>query len=475
MSNENTKLSNFAVELFKINAVKFGEYKTKVGIMTPVYCDLRVIVSYPKLMLTLAELLTEKLHSIKNIDLLCGVPYTALPIGTAVSLKTGIPMVMRRKEAKDYGTKKLIEGFYKEGDGCLIIEDVVTSGSSILETVNDLVGAGLKCTDAIVLLNREQGGDKILEGNGIKMHALLTISELMQYLKNAKCIDDAMVKKVQDYLASTQVDSNILKKDPVEDRLKLSFEKRIPFTKNLVATELLKIMSSKQTTLCVAADLTNSTDILNLAEQVGPHICALKTHIDIVDDFHENLLKPLKEIADRHNFILFEDRKFADIGKTVELQYSKGVYKISSWAKLVTAHSLCGKGVLDAIKGAEGLENRGVFLLAELSAAGNLIDEAYVKKTLKLAEEYPELIVGLVSQNPLTNNPGLLQLTPGVQIDTKSDNLGQQYNSPEIIVLEKGADIAVVGRGITQSNQPAVAALNYKNILWQAYLNRIKQ
>lgn len=110
-------------------------------------------------------------------------------------------------------------------------------------------------------------------------------------------------------------------------------------------------MATKQTTLCLAADLTDSTTILNLAEQVGPHICALKTHIDIVEDFHANLIEPLKEIAQRHNFVLFEDRKFADIGKTVELQYSKGLYKTSSWASLVTAHSLTGKGVLDAIRG----------------------------------------------------------------------------------------------------------------------------
>lgn len=158
-------------------------------------------------------------------------------------------------------------------------------------------------------------------------------------------------------------------------------------------------MATKQTTLCVAADLTSSTDILNLAEQVGPHICLLKTHIDIIEDFHPNLIKPLKEVAERHNFILFEDRKFADIGKTVELQYSKGVYKISSWAKVVTAHSVTGKGVLDAIKGSEGSDKRGVFLLAETSAAGNLIAENYVKATLKLAEEYPDLITGICREN----------------------------------------------------------------------------
>lgn len=161
-----------------------------------------------------------------------------------------------------------------------------------------------------------------------------------------------------------------------------------------MANELMTIMISKRTNLCVAADLTNSTALLNLAEQVGPHICALKTHIDIIDDFHPNLIVPLKEIAKRHNFLLFEDRKFSDIGNTVEFQFSKGIYKISSWANLVTVHSLMGKGVLDAINVGKGLENKGVFLLAEASSADNLITEDYVQNTLKMAQEYPELITG---------------------------------------------------------------------------------
>ncbi|KAJ8922944.1 hypothetical protein NQ315_001490 [Exocentrus adspersus] len=467
-------IKSFCVELFKVNAIKFGEFKTKVGLMTPVYCDLRVIVSYPKLMETLTGLLVEQLTRIKNIDILCGVPYTALPIATCVSMSTSIPMVMRRKEAKDYGTKKLIEGVFKLGDKCLIVEDVVTSGSSILETVNDLKAAGIACENAVVLLNREQGGEGILKKNGIKMHALLTMTELIGYLREADCIDDSVVVKVKAYLKEAQVDASVLLKTPSEDRLKLSFASRAKVAKNPVAEELFRIMTTKQTTLCLAADLTSSTDILNLAEQAGPHICLFKTHIDIIEDFHPNFLKPLQEIAERHNFLLFEDRKFADIGKTVELQYRKGVYKISSWAKVVTAHSITGKGVLDAIK-ASG-EGAGVFLLAETSAAGSLIDEKYTKATLKLAEQYPDLITGIVCQSPLfLQNPGLLQLTPGVQLDAKSDGLGQQYNTPDNVVRDRGADIAVVGRGISKAKEPEITAEKYKSILWDAYSKRLQE
>lgn len=234
-------------------------------------------------------------------------------------------------------------------------------------------------------------------------------------------------------------------------------------------------MFEKQTNLCLAADLIDATDILNLAEQTGPYIALFKTHIDIVENFNDDFIKHLKEIAKRHNFLLFEDRKFADIGKTVEYQYSKGLYKISSWASLVTAHSVIGKSVLDAIKQSPGLQERGVFLLAETSAAGNLINESYTKASLELTEDYDSLITGIVCQSSrFVDKPGFIQLTPGVQLNSSGDNLGQQYNSPECVILERGADVAVVGRGITQASDPASAAENYKKLLWDAYLKRIQ-
>nr|CAH7730863.1 unnamed protein product [Callosobruchus chinensis] len=121
-------------------------------------------------------------------------------------------MVMRRKEAKDYGTKKMIEGVFKKGDNCLIIEDVITSGSSILETVDDLTAEGIKCSEAVVFLNREQGGAEFLKQNGINVHSLLNLTDLMRYLEEEGCVDQKTVNKVSDYLQTTQVDKKALAK-----------------------------------------------------------------------------------------------------------------------------------------------------------------------------------------------------------------------------------------------------------------------
>lgn len=114
---------------------------------------------------------------------------------------------MRRKEAKSYGTKKLIEGAFSPGDTCVIIEDVIMSGSSILETVDILKKENIRVTEACAVLDREQGGRKNLENHGIKVKSLFMITQLMKYLLEAGKITPEIVKDIDDYLATTRVPS----------------------------------------------------------------------------------------------------------------------------------------------------------------------------------------------------------------------------------------------------------------------------
>lgn len=175
------KSHSLILSLYQIGAVRFGDFTLKSGQSSNIYLDLRQIISYPALLRTVAQAIWDKIQKCE-FELLCGVPYTALPIATCLSLEHNLPMVLRRKEKKDYGTKKIIEGAYQAGQRCLIIEDIITTGSSILETADDLEAAGLKVTDAIVLINREQSGKENLGNRGYVLHAAFTLKEILQTL-----------------------------------------------------------------------------------------------------------------------------------------------------------------------------------------------------------------------------------------------------------------------------------------------------
>lgn len=190
--------------LFNIGAVKFGSFTLKSGIQSPIYLDLRIIVSYPALLETIGDAFWSQIENCK-FDLICGVPYTALPIATVISVHHRIPMIMRRKEAKAYGTKKTIEGIYKDGQTCVIIEDLITSGASVLETVEPIEQELLKVRDIAVLIDREQGGRQKLESLGYNVHALLTMTEVLDILLEAKKIDAATRESVLEFISGAMV------------------------------------------------------------------------------------------------------------------------------------------------------------------------------------------------------------------------------------------------------------------------------
>lgn len=169
-------------KLYEIEAVKLGTFTLKSGAISPIYIDLRQIIGHPKLLAALSNLIWEKVSAVKA-DLLCGVPYTALPIATCLSLQFNKPMLIVRKEAKNYGTKKLVEGIYQPGQSCIIIEDIVTSGSSILTTFNELKAVGLQVPYAAAFIDREQDGKAALAEADCQLFTVFTLSEFLAELK----------------------------------------------------------------------------------------------------------------------------------------------------------------------------------------------------------------------------------------------------------------------------------------------------
>ncbi len=190
-------------KIFDAGCIKFGEFKLKSGIMSPVYCDFRGLISKPELLKEIGEALAGKAKEI-GCDRIAGIPYAGLPLGVAASIAGDIPMIYPRKEAKDYGTKKLIEGAYNQGDRVLVIDDIITDGASKIEAIEPLKEAGLVVTDVLIILDREQGGDKILAKAGYKLHSLGRLSEVLDALVAAGKVEPEMRAKVAEFIAEHQ-------------------------------------------------------------------------------------------------------------------------------------------------------------------------------------------------------------------------------------------------------------------------------
>ncbi len=176
-----------ADHLYDIGCVKFGQFKLKSGLISPIYIDLRLLVSHPQVLRKVAVAMAAKiagagLEAPLRFDRLAAIPYAGLPIGVAVGLETGKPLIYPRKEAKDYGTARLIEGDFKAGEVALLVDDLITRGTSKIESLKPLTDAGLKVNDVLVLIDREQGGRAELSTFGVTLHSVLTLSAIMDHL-----------------------------------------------------------------------------------------------------------------------------------------------------------------------------------------------------------------------------------------------------------------------------------------------------
>ncbi len=249
----------------------------------------------------------------------------------------------------------------------------------------------------------------------------------------------------------------------------MNYSEKAEHCPNVMSKKLLRLADSKKTNLALSADVTSSRALLKLADLLGPEICVLKTHIDIIEDFSAELIHELKKLADKHQFLIFEDRKFADIGNTVKLQYTQGIYRIADWADMINAHSLPGPGIISGLAETGLAKNRGLLLIAEMSSADNLFSSDYIEQTIQMAETSPEFVMGFISQKKLSDNPQWIYLTPGIQFSKKNDAHGQQYMTPEQAIIKNKTDIIIVGRGIIQADEPLNEARKYREAGWRAY------
>ncbi|KAK1923375.1 putative orotidine-5'-phosphate decarboxylase [Papiliotrema laurentii] len=268
---------------------------------------------------------------------------------------------------------------------------------------------------------------------------------------------------------------------PVHPTTTKTYEQRAALHPNPTARRILETMVRKRSNLCVSVDVTTAKDALEVVKRVGKSVCMVKTHCDIIDDFSFEFTEEFVRLSKELDFVIFEDRKFADIGNTVSLQYSSGAHKIASWSDLTNAHPLPGPGIIQGLETVGKPLGRALLLLAEMSSKGNLATGEYTRQAVSMARDAGrDFVVGFIAMSRVDQGQGdddWLILTPGVGLVSKGDKMGQQYRTPREVVYESGCDVIIVGRGIygIQGGEEAVKAEaeRYREEGWKAYEERL--
>lgn len=403
------------IDKFKQNGIiQFGDFVLKSGMKSKIYFDLRKIMSYPDLM---ADVSLELSKLIPERDVVvAGVPMGAISYASNISQILNIPMIMIRESRKEHGLQKLIEGDHFNRE-VILVEDVITTGTSILNTIKNVESEGLKVRKVIAILDRNSGGVQLIKEKGYPIQTLFTMDEIMNHTPTKP---DFIVK-------------------------------------NTITKKLIELIETKKTNLIVSLDLDSPTKILNILGKIGDHICAVKLHFDLMDftifpqiDF--GFL--LKHMADDKKFLIIEDRKYADIPFISLKQHEP----IKSYCDFVTVHGICGEDLINEFN----KQNVGVLLVHRMSTKDNLIDNTYSNKIKNIGLKYDN-VVGFVSQGKVA--PGYLTFTPGINLAIITDQMGQKYNTVDNV----DTDIFIVGRGIYESENILETTILYKETCFKKW------
>ena len=193
-------VKEFTTFLFKNEIIKFGDFTLASGKKSSYYVDLRLVPSYPhefrKMVKYLENEITQDI-GLEKFDSIVSVPTGGLVIASALAIETVKPLIYVTSKPKDYGTSKSVEGKIHDEMKVVMIDDVATTGGSVVNAIKSLKEVNIVINDAYVIVNRMEGANEALEELGVKMHSILDILQITEILHEQNLIDQEILDKVK--------------------------------------------------------------------------------------------------------------------------------------------------------------------------------------------------------------------------------------------------------------------------------------
>jgi orotate phosphoribosyltransferase len=276
------------LDLYTKNCIKFGDFTLKNGTKSSIYIDLKNIISHPYLINNIAEKLYSKIKTV-SFDRICGIPYGAIPVSAVIAFNHNIPLLLIRKETKTYGLRKLIEGEFNAGDKIVIVEDTITTGSSILKFIALLKQCQLKVKKILVICDRRENPDALLDG--YEIDSLVNFAQIQLFLRKHLFIEK--LRTLPSHTAKSQA--------------------------------LINIMETKMSNICLS--ITKDIELENYLDK----ICILKIDNTI---FQYGTIQKIIHLSQKHGFMLMDSTVFSHNQKDFFNLFTKG-NKLHEWVDLI--------------------------------------------------------------------------------------------------------------------------------------------
>ncbi len=196
-------VKEFSTFLHENKIIRFGDFTLASGKKSSYYVDLRLVPSYPHQFRKMVKYLQNEIIKdvgLDKFDSIVSVPTGGLVIASALAIETVKPLIYVRSKPKDYGTSKSVEGKIQEGMKVVMIDDVATTGGSVVNGIKSLKEEKIKVEDAYVIVNRMEGADEALKEEGVTLHSITNVMQITKSLHEQNLVGDDVLQKVQEQI-----------------------------------------------------------------------------------------------------------------------------------------------------------------------------------------------------------------------------------------------------------------------------------